>query len=118
MAELPTGDDIDDQVRQSAVAGMRVRQHLIHKPLVRSELATAEGIREQLRGQCIVKLVLLSVQIVLQAGQARDWRSISQGQRVFDRLVVAIVFSPAAERVEMFEGEAERVDARVAVDAR
>src|SRR4051794_35134164 len=95
-----------------------MRYHLPHELLVGGQLAAAEGVGEQLGGERIVELVLMSVQIALQAGQSGDRRAVGQRQRIFDGLVVAVGFSPAAERVKMFEGKAERVDARVAIDAR
>src|SRR5439155_23852193 len=56
-------------------------------------------------------------QIVLEPVEAGDGGAIGQRQGVVDWLLTAVGVSPATERVEMLEGEAERIDARMAVGA-
>src|SRR5690349_5670517 len=56
-------------------------------------------------------------QVNSQAFGAGDWWAVADGDRVVDRLTIAIGRSPAADRVVVLEGEAERVDAGVTIDA-
>src|SRR5947209_5046012 len=75
--------------------------------------ASAQGVGQHLLGEVAGEQVLLGAEELLQLGGALERPAAGQGAGRVDG-EGAVLVAPAADRIEVLEGEAERVHAGVA----
>ncbi len=115
VAELTAADDLCREIRERCRAAQF--GHRSNQRPIRSQDRASERVADHLSRHRRHDLRFARPQVLQQTVAADDGRLVGEFTGDVDGLAVGVRGAAAADRVEAFEGETERVDAQVAIGA-